>query len=305
MKYLIGVDGSTGSCAAVRFVGRLLVEETDPVLLYYSPPSISLVEGRDVAPEVLDRVQQSLTDVVFQQAIAALPMSARDRVITIVGTQKPKAGLLAAAEEHQADVIVVGSHGVRRFEWLRLGRVGRTLAHSATRPVLIVREPQDTVEGRPFRVMVTCDRTTTANCPKSLIKRIAWPEGTEAEVLSVYESYLGDVPEWIKETLAREGGLGTNVQFEPFLEEKQHAHEQVDAWCADLPLAFRKHTSRLVEGHAADAILAQLAESHYDLVVVGAHRHRQLSQVLLGSTSHSVLTQAPCSVLVVREHDSP
>jgi nucleotide-binding universal stress UspA family protein len=36
-------------------------------------------------------------------------------------------------------------------------------------------------------------------------------------------------------------------------------------------------------------------------LVVGAHRHGALSEVLLGSTSRDVVRHAPCPAIVVRE----
>lgn len=49
------------------------------------------------------------------------------------------AGILKAAEDVGADLIVVGSHGRSRLEKLMLGSVARKIVDQATRPVLVVR----------------------------------------------------------------------------------------------------------------------------------------------------------------------
>ena len=46
---------------------------------------------------------------------------------------------------------------------------------------------------------------------------------------------------------------------------------------------------------------AKAREHDANAIVVGAHGHRALSELLLGSTSHSVLQRAECPVVVVRE----
>jgi nucleotide-binding universal stress UspA family protein len=103
----------------------------------------------------------------------------------------------------------------------------------------------------------------------------------------------------------RESGLPAGERFEPFAEDKRRALEQVTQWCEDLPASFRCEPAELVEGHAASAILDRLKAQPHDLVIVGARRQGLIGRMLLGSTSFAVLNHAPCSVLIVREHDRP
>ena len=73
MKALIGVDGSSGAFAAVRFAGRLLAGSHDQVALYYTPPEMRHPSGADAGAEVIDRARQALADAVFAEARARLP----------------------------------------------------------------------------------------------------------------------------------------------------------------------------------------------------------------------------------------
>jgi nucleotide-binding universal stress UspA family protein len=305
MRILIGVDGSAASLSAVRYVGRLLEEETDPLYLYYSPPTIRVGDASLMDPETLRRLEQSLLDAVFDRAKEQLPLAHRQRVVTIQGAHKAKHGLLAAADEHRADLIVVGTHGTRRFDWLRVGSVSRAVAQSATVPVLVVRQPESAAAEDEFRVLVAMDRTELAGFTKQFIQRFGWPAGTRGDVLTVYESYMGEVPEWLQETLVRESGLPPGERFEPFAADKQRALEEVSQWCQGLPPSFRGEPAQLVEGHAAQAILERLNSTPYDLVIVGARRHGVVGRMLLGSTSYAVMNHAPCSVLIVHEHEKP
>jgi nucleotide-binding universal stress UspA family protein len=58
-------------------------------------------------------------------------------------------------------------------------------------------------------------------------------------------------------------------------------------------------------GQPADEITKYAQESAADLVVVGAHGASRLAQIMLGSTSQTVATHSPCSVLIVRSHERP
>jgi nucleotide-binding universal stress UspA family protein len=51
----------------------------------------------------------------------------------------------------------------------------------------------------------------------------------------------------------------------------------------------------------ADTLVRLAVEQESEAVVVGAHRHGRLSELLLGSTSQEILRRAPCPVVVVRD----
>ena len=104
--------------------------------------------------------------------------------------------------------------------------------------------------------------------------------------------------------MARESGVTTAANFELFAEEKKRAHEDLNAWCRNLPAAFHCQPAELAEGHPADKICEKLRSAPYDLVVVGGHHHNPLARLLLGSTSYAVLNHAPCSVLVIRDKNA-
>jgi nucleotide-binding universal stress UspA family protein len=55
------------------------------------------------------------------------------------------------------------------------------------------------------------------------------------------------------------------------------------------------------EVSVADTLVRLAVERDCEAVVVGAHRHGRLTQLLLGSTSQEVLRRAPCPVVVVRD----
>jgi nucleotide-binding universal stress UspA family protein len=51
----------------------------------------------------------------------------------------------------------------------------------------------------------------------------------------------------------------------------------------------------------ADTLIRLAREVDSPAIVVGAHGHRALSELLLGSTSRDVIQRAPCPVMVVRD----
>ena len=107
MKILIGVDGSDVSNDAVSQAGSLLAPVRDEVGFFYSPPKVQFHEEQ--SPELIERARRALGDAVFDEARQRLPAENRERVHTILSAQSPTHGLIAAADEWRADLVVVGA----------------------------------------------------------------------------------------------------------------------------------------------------------------------------------------------------
>src|SRR5262245_3008977 len=73
MKVLVGVDGSANSFAAVRFVGRILSPDRDEIVLIYATPDASYLSDEQLDESVLVRARDSLSRVVYDEAISRLP----------------------------------------------------------------------------------------------------------------------------------------------------------------------------------------------------------------------------------------
>ena len=60
----------------------------------------------------------------------------------------------------------------------------------------------------------------------------------------------------------------------------------------------------VVWGGAVDRVVEYATEKKIDLIVVATHGRTGLSHALLGSLAESIIRQAPCPVLTVRDRDS-
>ena len=59
-----------------------------------------------------------------------------------------------------------------------------------------------------------------------------------------------------------------------------------------------------VEAELSEAILDVARKRDARAIVIGAHGHGGAAEIILGSTTRSVVRHAPCPVLVVREHEA-
>jgi nucleotide-binding universal stress UspA family protein len=305
MKVLIGVDGSDAGMEAVRQVGPLLAPKTDSVWLYHSPPILSVQVSGTIDPGLIERARQTFAATVLKEARDNLPEALRANVHEIVGVQDPRHGLMVAADERRVDLIAVGARGLGTIERWFLGSVSRSVAHAATVPVFVAR-PRAIVR-RGLRVLLACSLTELSHVKAELLNRFTWPEGTVGRVITVVESLFGaDIPEWLKEQ-ARTSE--TEQMAQTWLREHEAAvrakYSELAAFCHKLAWPFQAEEPLIVEGNPADRILEAVAEHGIDLVVIGSHGGGGVTRWLLGSNSERVLTHAPCSVLIVRQHERP
>lgn len=308
MKALVGVDGSSGAFGAVRFAGRLLAESHDQVALYYTPPEMRHPSGSDAGAEVIDRARQALAEAVFAEARARLPRELAERVHTLVGSKPPRQGILLAADQWRAEMVVLGARGSGPIRGLALGSVANAVAHAARIPTLIVRCPDASPAAKAFNVLLAHDGSQASQQAADFLTRLHWPAECKGRVMTVVESlHSGTVPEWLDERVRDdEAEAMAQAWLKEHEADKQKKLAELTECCRRLPPPFHCDPPLVAEGHAAEEILRTIEAQQIDLVVLGTHGRGMLERLLmLGSTSDKVLSQAPCSVLLVPEHERP
>ena len=197
-------------------------------------------------------------------------------------------GILEAAHDMGADLIVMGTHGRTGFERLAMGSVAEKVLRKAHCPVLVVPARADAIvrTGVLTRVVCATDFSPSAGhtlaaarlfVPEatphalSLVHVVDWPFGeTQGDdpVARLRESLAQDATESLRRLAAGEGSLAT----------------------AELVV---RH------GKAAREVLRYARECHAELIVVGVSGRGAIDLALLGSTAHQILRDAPCPVLTV------
>lgn len=148
MKVLIATDGSDDAVeAAVRGMG--LIGAADEVVLLsvvHTPAVVSSgmesgFAGGMATPEVVDAAwvgAREEADRCIDRTAEALPDG-----LTIerrIETGEPGLAIVAAADELDADAIVIGSRGRGAIRRALLGSVSSHVVHNAPCPVLVVRQ---------------------------------------------------------------------------------------------------------------------------------------------------------------------
>jgi nucleotide-binding universal stress UspA family protein len=133
---VVGYDGTEGARAAfaeaMGLAGRL--SEGVHVVFSFESPRLG-GELHDLDEAIRERGEAVVGEALRIAALAGVVISSDVRM------QDPAEGLIAAAEEVGASMIVVGSYGERPLRSALVGSTPTRLLHLSERPVLVVRAP--------------------------------------------------------------------------------------------------------------------------------------------------------------------
>jgi len=139
-RILLATDFSTQARHALDYACELSQRLQAPLLIVsafqipmYPLPEGAFVAGGPAIAEIVDRVSRDLT---AEQKLA-VERGAKD-VETLVVEGAPAVEVVRVAKEHEADLIVIGSHGRGGFSRAILGSVADRVMRTAHCPVMIV-----------------------------------------------------------------------------------------------------------------------------------------------------------------------
>lgn len=140
---VVGVDGSPGSVAALRFAleEARLRQGTLRIVNAWSPPPYDLSAPGALLPEILDAMQ-SAGEQTVEDALAEATAGAPAGVPVERVVQEGATAQTIVDNCGDATLLVVGSRGRGGFTGLLLGSTSQQVAQHAPCPVTIVHPPK-------------------------------------------------------------------------------------------------------------------------------------------------------------------
>jgi nucleotide-binding universal stress UspA family protein len=200
--------------------------------------------------------------------------------------------ILQYADEHDIDLVVMGTHGRRGPARLFLGSVAEEVVRHAPCPVLTLREekaPQaiEAVE----KILVPVDFSPYSQEALSYAKEVAALYGAGLQVLHTIE-------EPAYPYFYTPGGTYSPVEQLEALREK--AEEALDKMLSETP-GPEVPAERIVATGRPASEIARFAEARgSDMVVIATHGLTGLERLLVGSTAEQVVRLAHCPVFTVK-----
>lgn len=295
---LVGCDLSEGS--------DLALDRAIPIAEQHGARIIVVHAQGDDAPiaDVDNQVLAQLGEVsaairvaeARELATRMTAISARGIKTDIISRIGPPGEILSkAAVDESADLVVVGTHGRTGISRFLIGSVATDTIRHATCDVLVVRGAS--AKSLFQRPLVAVDFSSASL--KALLHGadVAAPDA-HVEVVHAWQLPAGS---W-GATLLGQARFPWNTVRDAVLSGVQ---AQARKFEQEAKAAGREVKVELVQGQPTTVVTQTAERDAHDLIVVGAHGHRGVRRLLLGSVAESTIRHAPCSVLVVHEpaHD--
>jgi nucleotide-binding universal stress UspA family protein len=294
-KVLVPIDFSEPSKEAFQYGLSLAIELKAELVLGHVIPFAPAreyaypVEGRHVTEAEIDQVRSKLESWVDAESRQFL----EPRVVVKAGDVKD--GVLALVSEEAPDLVVMGTHGRRRFERWFLGSVTEYILRKAVRPILTVshldsEHALEKPQPIPLRkLLYATDLSEVAD--RALEFALVLAHEFSAQLIVLHA--LPDL------------GWAYGMEYVPLdlTKEKTEAREAVfHRLVSSVPESARRDPRvriELQEGRPAETILRFADGEDVDMIVLNTQSRSGLDRALLGSTAERVVRGAHVPVLSV------
>ena len=200
----------------------------------------------------------------------------------------PAEALTGYADEHDIDLVVMGTHGRRGVDRMLFGSVTEEVVRTAPCPVLTVRADAERAPDQAVRrVLVPIDFSDASREALRHAKEIALTYGAEVDLLHAVQS----------PTYPSAYNLDP-ISF-PTDEVVEQAEEQLADWALE-ELGYEHALVSAEVGSPSGTILDYVEKNEVDLVVIATHGRTGLDRLVLGSVAERVVRQAPTPVFLVK-----
>ena len=314
MKVLIGYDGSESGDAIFEDLKRAgLPRESEALIvsvvdLFANSPAISEFDLQSLASRraeaVLMRAQAHREGVIKETEDLAAKAADRLRsqfpewkVETSVKTGTPVSDLINAANDWNADLIAVGSQGRSAIGRFFLGSVSKRIATDARCSVRVARSAAPKNADEPTRIIVGVDGSPTAEEAIYAVGHRVWQSGTEVRLVAVDDS---NPPTRIAARLPQAAAM-INSYFQT---RETRVSSMLDWAIKELNNIGLKTSVFTEKGDPKNILLEEAERWNADSIFVGTRDFNStFERFRLGSVSTIVVTNAHCSVEIVRPTD--
>jgi nucleotide-binding universal stress UspA family protein len=275
---LVGTDGSVSGQAAVRWAVEFAARTGSELLVATAwPPPFA-----NVSPRVYDELRADAEQRLDREWCSP----ARDAGLgyeSVVLAGDPRHALLEAADERDADLVVVGPRGSGSHPHaLHLGSVTHHLVHHTERPLAAI--PASARIGEPTRIEVGVDGSDGSARAVEWCRAVA--NTTKTEVLAVYA-----------DAALAESGTPTDPA-----RAYQAALGDCEGWARPLVEAGIPTRTLVVDDEPVTALTETGIRERADMVVVGTRGRGGFTGLRLGSTALKVLHHSGLPVVLVPSH---
>lgn len=287
---VVGIDYSENSANALREASRI-ANWNDATLVCLHVLDEEVIEvfrerGEFDEPGVRATALQHLEAFVTETVGAGHDLHCQ------ICVGHPFKEILVALAARDAELLVLGSHGIEISSADRIGALANRCIRKAPVDVLLVRERQK----EPFRCVVACvDFSESSIKAAHHAAEIARQDNAALELLHIFRSPIYDAPE-----AGIFGPLLPPIDTRGILDmlraRLDTLADEISASCGGCEV----HTHVDEWAVVAGGIIRRFKELDPDLAVIGNRGRTGIKGFFVGTTAEKIIRRAPCSVLTVK-----
>lgn len=240
--------------------------------------------AEEIAAEALDRLSLLFPEWNIQKSV-------------LTGT--PAEELIKAADDWNADLIVVGSRG-RASTGELLGGASKKVVNDSRRSVRVARYVPQKRENIPPRVIIGIDGSSAAEAAVLAVGRREWQAGTQVRLVNVREK--------LSKSKIASLSLHTAEMLNDYQQSRAKRADEMIQWATYRLKAAKLNVSMSIQSGDAKRVLLRDAQKwKADCIFVGTRDFKNSvdfknpsDSFRLGSVSTGIVTDAYCSVEIVR-----
>jgi nucleotide-binding universal stress UspA family protein len=210
---------------------------------------------------------------------------------------QPVPHIMDAATGINADLIVIGTHGISGFEHLVLGSVTEKVLRKAAFPVLTVPPRVQATSALPFKkILCSVDFSESSLSAVQTALALAQEADAALDLIHVLDWPAEDAVGWSVETPG-----GPVFDLEGYRQAlARAASSRLEGLVPDSARDWCTPRTRVLHGKPHREILDWASREAIDLIVLGVRGRNVVDLAVFGSTTNQVVRRATCPVLTVR-----
>jgi nucleotide-binding universal stress UspA family protein len=199
--------------------------------------------------------------------------------------------ILEYADDHDIDLIVMGTHGRRGLGYMFLGSIAQEVVRRAPCPVLTIREsesPKPPHEAE--RILAPIDFSDHSIMAMLAARDVAGLYDAKLQVLHVIE----------ETTHPAFYGISKEIVWGLRAEIVDRSQKELNRIFTEFNEPKISWEFKVVTGHVANEILEYASGNKVDLIVLATHGLSGLKHFLMGSVAEKVIREAACPVLTIK-----